>query len=182
MGGARGRRARRLVTSHELLRASSSASLWVKVVEFEETEACVRALRARGYACVGTALHEGASIDLHAGDGDEEGAPLLQPRLALWVGSEGRGLSPRALSAMDALVHVRMAGMVESLNVAACAAVALAEVTRRRRASGDNFAVSGDEADSVLRHLNAAVRGAAELGPNVNETWRGALLAAPADR
>ena len=54
--------------------------------------------------------------------------PLLQPRLAIWVGNEARGLSAAALGALELLVTIPMAGMVESLNVSCCAAVMVAVV------------------------------------------------------
>jgi tRNA G18 (ribose-2'-O)-methylase SpoU len=46
-------------------------------------------------------------------------------RLALAVGSEGPGLSPRWLGGADLRVRIPMRGAVDSLNVAAAAAVAL---------------------------------------------------------
>lgn len=46
-------------------------------------------------------------------------------RVALMMGAEGDGLSRRALAAADSVVTIPMAGGVDSLNVAAAAAVAL---------------------------------------------------------
>ena len=46
-------------------------------------------------------------------------------RVALLMGAEGDGLSRRALAAADTVVTIPMAGGVDSLNVAAAAAVAL---------------------------------------------------------
>ncbi|MDD7929651.1 TrmH family RNA methyltransferase [Microbacterium thalli] len=46
-------------------------------------------------------------------------------RVALLMGTEGDGLSRRALAAADTIVTIPMAGGVDSLNVAAAAAVAL---------------------------------------------------------
>jgi len=46
-------------------------------------------------------------------------------RVALLLGSEGDGLSRRALAAADTVVTIPMAGGVDSLNVAAASAVAL---------------------------------------------------------
>jgi tRNA G18 (ribose-2'-O)-methylase SpoU len=47
------------------------------------------------------------------------------PRVALMVGSEGDGLSSRALASADSVLEIPMAGGVDSLNVAAASAVAL---------------------------------------------------------
>jgi len=53
------------------------------------------------------------------------------PRLALLLGTEGDGLARRTLSACDHTVRIPMAHGVDSLNVAAAAAVAFWELRRR---------------------------------------------------
>jgi len=53
-------------------------------------------------------------------------------RLALVLGTEGDGLSRGALAGADLAVRIPMAGGVDSLNVAAAAAVALWAVRVRR--------------------------------------------------
>jgi tRNA G18 (ribose-2'-O)-methylase SpoU len=57
---------------------------------------------------------------------------VLGPRVALLLGSEGHGLSPRWQRAADLRVRIPIAGGVDSLNVAAAAAVACYEVTADR--------------------------------------------------
>jgi len=52
------------------------------------------------------------------------------------LGSEGRGLRPRVRDACDDLVRVPLLGHVESLNVAATAAILLYEAVRSRAAAG----------------------------------------------
>ena len=56
--------------------------------------------------------------------------PVLaaQPKLALVLGNEGDGLSPATIAACDFTVRIPMARGVDSLNVAAAAAVAFWEV------------------------------------------------------
>lgn len=58
---------------------------------------------------------------------------LLEGRLILVLGAEGRGLRPGVRSAVDVFVRIPMAGAVESLNVSAAAAVVLFEWARRAR-------------------------------------------------
>jgi tRNA G18 (ribose-2'-O)-methylase SpoU len=58
--------------------------------------------------------------------------PRLQQieRLALVLGTEGDGLSPRAISEADLVVRIPMAHGVDSLNVAAASAVAFWQLRR----------------------------------------------------
>ena len=53
-----------------------------------------------------------------------------EPKLALVLGNEGDGLSPATLAACDCAVRIPMARGVDSLNVAAAAAVAFWQVGR----------------------------------------------------
>ena len=72
------------------------------------------------------------------------------------MGNEARGLSDAAVLGCHQLVHIPMAGLVESLNVAACTAVSLAEIVRQRGASDRSFAPSEAEAAETFRRLCAA--------------------------
>jgi tRNA G18 (ribose-2'-O)-methylase SpoU len=81
-------------------------------------------LRDRGFTVAALALTPDA-VSLT----DVEAAP--PERLALVLGTEGDGLSDLTLAEADLAVRIPMAGGVDSLNVAAAAAVAL-WATRRR--------------------------------------------------
>jgi len=59
---------------------------------------------------------------------------LLDGRLVLVLGAEGKGVRPGVRSAVDVFVRIPMAGAIESLNVSAAAAVVLFEWARRARA------------------------------------------------
>lgn len=74
-------------------------------------------LRERGFTVAALALADGAvPLDALAAEAPE--------RLALLLGTEGDGLSRRAVAASDVVVTIPMAGGVDSLNVAAASAVA----------------------------------------------------------
>lgn len=77
----------------------------------------VELLRERGFTVAALALDDTA-VSLDALEGD------LPDRLALILGNEGAGLVPRTVAAADLVVKIPMAGDVDSLNVAAAAAVA----------------------------------------------------------
>jgi len=81
-------------------------------------------LRAEGFFIAALALSD-VAVPL------DEFARHCPERLALVMGTEGDGLSHSAVAAADAVVTIPMAGGVDSLNVAAAAAVALWETRLR---------------------------------------------------
>ena len=88
---------------------------WTRLPEWPEA---ARMLRAHEFSIAALALADGAvSLRDLAADPPE--------RLALVFGAEGDGLSAHALEAADRVVTIPMAHGVDSLNVAAAAAVAL---------------------------------------------------------
>jgi tRNA G18 (ribose-2'-O)-methylase SpoU len=88
---------------------------WTRLPEWPEA---ARMLRAHGFSTAALALADDAvSLRDLAADPPE--------RLALVFGAEGDGLSARALEAADRVVTIPMAHGVDSLNVAAAAAVVL---------------------------------------------------------
>ncbi|MFT4136925.1 TrmH family RNA methyltransferase [Microbacterium sp.] len=88
---------------------------WTRLPEWPE---------ARG-VLHGAGLHL-AALALTAGAVTLDAFAAARPeRVALVMGAEGDGLSRRALAAADTVVTIPMSGGVDSLNVAAAAAVAL---------------------------------------------------------
>lgn len=83
----------------------------------------IQALPRLGFKTAAMALTDGAlSLD----------APQLkaEPRLALVMGTEGDGLSPQTIQDADYVVRIPMQNNVDSLNVAAAAAVAFWELRK----------------------------------------------------
>lgn len=93
------------------------------VVQVENLGLTLRALRARGVRCLAAHPRPGAkqlaTVDLR---GD----------CCLVFGAEGPGLTNEILEACDAAVEIPMPSHMNSLNVAAAAAVFLYEATRQR--------------------------------------------------
>lgn len=88
---------------------------WTRITDWD---AAVADLRAADIRLAALALRDDAvSLDAYAKNRPE--------RVALMMGSEGEGLSADALASADAIVTIPMTGGVDSLNVAAAAAVAL---------------------------------------------------------
>lgn len=88
---------------------------WTRLPEWSDA---ARMLHARGFSIAALALADGA-VPLR------ELAADPPDRLALVFGAEGDGLSRNALEASDQVVTIPMANGVDSLNVAAAAAVVL---------------------------------------------------------
>ena len=102
------------------LRVSMGCALklpWARAAEEEWPEGALGELRAAGFACYAMALDERA-VAL-----DDPG--LARPeRIALAFGTEGTGLTRRALAACERTVVIPMQREVDSLNVAASSAIA----------------------------------------------------------
>jgi len=88
---------------------------WTRIPEWDEAAPM---LHDAGFEIAALALSDGAvSLDAYAAAPPE--------RVALVLGSEGDGLSSRALAAADRVVTIPMLHGVDSLNVASASAVAL---------------------------------------------------------
>ncbi|MBS6434518.1 MAG: rRNA methyltransferase, partial [Rothia mucilaginosa] len=84
----------------------------------------LQTLHELGFRSAAMALEEDSlSLDELAARGDE--------KLALILGTEGHGLSPRTLAACNDTVMIPMSHGVDSLNVAAASAVAFWETRPR---------------------------------------------------
>jgi tRNA G18 (ribose-2'-O)-methylase SpoU len=97
------------------IRVSMGASLCVPWERDEHWPECVKILHEAQYATVAL---------------DPQGGPLgasqpLPPRVALFLGSEGYGLSSRLLSEVDRRMAIPMAEGIDSLNVTVAAGIAL---------------------------------------------------------
>jgi tRNA G18 (ribose-2'-O)-methylase SpoU len=88
---------------------------WTRVGDWTQTK---EVLVASGFHIAALAL-AGNAVDLKT---FAAGAP---DRVALVLGAEGDGLTPEALAAADTIVTIPMAHGIDSLNVAATAAVAM---------------------------------------------------------
>jgi tRNA G18 (ribose-2'-O)-methylase SpoU len=88
---------------------------WTRVGDWASTR---ELLTASGFHIAALALTDAAV-------GLREFAATAPPRVALVLGAEGEGLTPEALAAADTVVRIPMAHGIDSLNVAATAAVAM---------------------------------------------------------
>ena len=104
------------------VRASAGSVFRLPVVRVE-IEAAIAMLRDRGIRLLATSSHKGTP--LHE-------VEFRQP-LAVFFGSEGSGLSRRAMAQMDEVIAIPHAERVESLNAGVAASIVLYEAARQRR-------------------------------------------------
>jgi TrmH family RNA methyltransferase len=106
--------------SPRVLRAGMGAHFALQIHEGVDLAGLIERYRGTVVAAVGNAARSLYSVD-------------LRREVALLFGNEGAGLSARLREAAHLRVSIPMPGRVESLNVAAAAAVCLFERVRQRQ-------------------------------------------------
>jgi 23S rRNA (guanosine2251-2'-O)-methyltransferase len=110
-------------------KTSAGALSWLPVVVVSNVAQALVQLSDAGYWSVG--LDGTATTSVWD-------SQLLDGRVALVIGAEGRGLSRLVAERVDELVAIPMRGRLHALNASTAAAVALFEVVRRRTGRPDN--------------------------------------------
>lgn len=112
-----------------LSKTSVSAVKWSFVKRFDSTAECFDHLEKKGFVSIVTSPHiKGQeNIVLHEGDYTKF------TKLAVWFGSESRGISVEAVERSSFCVGIPMFGMIESLNLGTSSGIVLYEVTKQRR-------------------------------------------------
>ncbi len=105
------------------VRTSMGAMVAVPVVTTADLASDLRACATAGLTCAAADAHSGTPLPAAPLDGD----------LCLVFGNEGHGLRPSVATACNATLNIPMPGGVDSLNVAAAAAIILYEAARQRR-------------------------------------------------
>lgn len=113
----------------KLSKLSVSASKWTFVKRFDSTADCFAHLERKNFKSIVTSPHVKGrrNIILHEGDYTEHS------KLAVWFGSEARGISDEAVARSEMCVSIPMYGFVDSLNLGTSTGIVLYEVAKQRR-------------------------------------------------
>ncbi|MCZ4408433.1 RNA methyltransferase [Cryomorphaceae bacterium 1068] len=117
------------------------SSKWLNISRYGEkeqnTEDCLKELKANGYAIAATTPHTHMTIDE---------LPTDQP-IALVLGTEKQGISQTVIDHADHLVRIPMYGFTESFNISVAAAVSLHSL--RSKFIRDSQDLSMTEAEKI---------------------------------
>lgn len=118
-----------------LTKISVSAIKWSFVKRFDSTEQCLAHLESNNFVSMVTSPHiKGKdNVVLHEGDFTS------YAKLAVWFGSESRGISDLAVERSERCINIPMYGMIESLNLGTSTGIVLYEVTKQRRAYQEKY-------------------------------------------
>eukprot|EP00578_Thalassiosira_sp_NH16_P022961 CAMPEP_0181083496 /NCGR_PEP_ID=MMETSP1071-20121207/4189_1 /TAXON_ID=35127 /ORGANISM="Thalassiosira sp., Strain NH16" /LENGTH=381 /DNA_ID=CAMNT_0023165159 /DNA_START=268 /DNA_END=1416 /DNA_ORIENTATION=+ len=96
------------------------ATEWLTVTDFEDTKACIDALRKDNYQIWATDLGQVATclteeeLGIHA---EENGGRLIPEKVAIVFGTEAVGCTTEMLNAADLRVYLPLRGFADSLNL-----------------------------------------------------------------
>jgi tRNA (guanosine-2'-O-)-methyltransferase len=108
-------------------KSSSSAAKWLQVHQFDDTETCIKAVRARYDKIYTTHL---------SADAKGLWSLNLTERVALVFGNEHAGITEELLTHSDGNFIIPQVGMIQSLNISVACAICLYEAMRQRDLAG----------------------------------------------
>jgi tRNA (guanosine-2'-O-)-methyltransferase len=118
-----------------LSKVSVSAIKWSFVKRFNSTEECINHLEKNRFVSIVTSPHIKGKHNATLDDVDF----AVHAKLAVWFGSESRGISDLAVQHAEMCVSIPMFGMIESLNLGTTSGIVLYEVTKQRRAYAQKY-------------------------------------------
>ena len=115
---------------------------WVDIHRHASTADALRALRADGYRIVATSPHRESCTP--------ETFDVRRGKFAIVMGTEKTGISDEVFAEADEFLKIPMCGMVESLNVSACAAIIVDMLSERMRHEVEGWQLSEEEYHETL--------------------------------
>lgn len=112
----------------KLMGISVSAIKWSFVKSFSSTKECIDHLKKNNFTSVVTSPHNKSKLNVVLHEGN-----YTYPKLAVWFGSESRGISDEAVENAEFCINIPMYGFVESLNLGTSTGIVMYEIAKQRR-------------------------------------------------
>lgn len=115
---------------------------WIDIHRHASTTEALSHLRSAGYRIVATTPHRESCTP--------ETFDVAKGPFVVVMGTEKTGISDEVMEAADDFLKIPMCGMVESLNVSACAAIVVYMLSERIRQSVEGWQLSDEERTRTL--------------------------------
>ncbi|MFI8606192.1 TrmH family RNA methyltransferase [Cellulophaga baltica] len=121
------------------------AQKWVDIHRYETTSTCIDTLKKEGYKIIATTPHnDSCLLDDFEFDG----------KIALFFGTEKKGLSDEVLEKADGFLKIPMVGFTESLNISVSAAIILQSLTTKLKKECADWQLTADE--KIIKQIDWA--------------------------
>ena len=117
---------------------------WIDIYHHGSTAEALAHLKREGYRIVATTPHKQSCTP--------ESFDLKKGKFAIVMGTEKTGISDEVMAAADEFLRIPMCGMVESLNVSACAAIIVYMLSERMRHGVEDWKMTEEEQIRTLHH------------------------------
>ncbi len=117
---------------------------WIDMYHHTSTAEALQHLKGEGYRIVATSPHYQSCTP--------ESFDVTKGKFAIVMGTEKTGISDEVMAAADEFLKIPMCGMVESLNVSACAAIIIYMLSERMRHEVNGWQMTEAEQITTLYH------------------------------
>ena len=117
---------------------------WIDIYHHASTAEALAHLKSKGYRIVATTPHRESCTP--------ESFDVTKGKFAIVMGTEKTGISDEVMAAADEFLRIPMCGMVESLNVSACAAIIVYMLSERMRHEVEDWKMTEEEQIRTLHH------------------------------
>lgn len=117
---------------------------WIDIYHHSSTADALAHLKSEGYRIVATTPHKQSCTP--------ESFDVTKGKFAIVMGTEKTGISEEVMAAADEFLRIPMCGMVESLNVSACAAIIVYMLSERMRHEVEDWKMTEEEQIRTLHH------------------------------
>lgn len=117
---------------------------WIDMYHHTSTTEALQHLKGEGYRIIATSPHYQSCTP--------ESFDVTKGKFAIVMGTEKTGISDEVMAAADEFLKIPMCGMVESLNVSACAAIIIYMLSERMRHEVNGWQMTEAEQITTLYH------------------------------